>query len=734
MSYTIDKETGEFTTLGALGFDANFAQGGNWDPVNDNIYLCAYGSVSDLRILDKETGGTTTVGSIASETGAFGIPGGGNPGGGGGDVPPGLMSFNIYRDGVYVGMAPYSGEGVDDSIPFIDNGVDPGCHDYTATAVYNLAPYGFPGQTAESMEEGPDNVCVVWGYDLPFMEDWASGNFDFNGWSTQSGVNNWVVSGQNGDPAPSAQFNWDPDPNGEYSITLESPPLKADMMTEGDIWLDFEYYLENRNATGMENLTVEVYNGQDWMQVATYSNGQSMGWTFQHLQITNNAMGRVFRVRFNANGMNSFDVIRWNVDNIHVYRQCEAPTDLAGTYDGDGQNNDGLDFGAYLTWEAPYIPPPPQGWIRWDDGTLFSGIGLTDGGDYMVAARWDAGQLTDWNGIDFTGASITKITMAANDGGFDHMNMMIWKGANAGTLLWESGSVMPTVGDWTEYTVDPAVPVDVNDELWIGYEVIGQPAGMFPAGTDAGPAEAGYGDKISTDGVTWDNLSDFGLDYNWSLAAYLEIVDGSSAVITPLADNREYHNTNNALSKGESRDQGVVMTDDGSRSFTSFNIYRKGPEEMDYTLIDNVPYVEGQTSYDYYDEDPFPGQYPYMVCYQVTGVWESSTDYCESSPAIEANIPFNDYVCVNITSIDNPLSGDVTVLYPNPAKDRVNIMSSRKMDRITVINYVGQVVYDKEMNGSQTYELNTSSYDAGVYIVKINTNNGVVTKRMTISQ
>ena len=123
-----------------------------------------------------------------------------------------------------------------------------------------------------------------------------------------------------------------------------------------------------------------------------------------------------------------------------------------------------------------------------------------------------------------------------------------------------------------------------------------------------------------------------------------------------------------------------------------------------------------------------------MVCYQVTGVWESATDYCESTPAIEANIPFNDYVCVNITSIDNPLSGDVTVLYPNPAKDRVNVMSSRKMDRITVINYVGQVVYDKEMNGEQSYELNTSSYDAGVYIVKISTNNGVVTKRMTISQ
>ncbi|PKP31649.1 MAG: hypothetical protein CVT99_07800, partial [Bacteroidetes bacterium HGW-Bacteroidetes-16] len=31
-------------------------------------------------------------------------------------------------------------------------------------------------------------------------------------------------------------------------------------------------------------------------------------------------------------------------------------------------------------------------------------------------------------------------------------------------------------------------------------------------------------------------------------------------------------------------------------------------------------------------------------------------------------------------------------------------------------------------------ELNTSSYEAGVYVVQINTENGLVTKRVVISQ
>ena len=101
-----------------------------------------------------------------------------SPGGGG--IPDGLMEFKVYRDLMHVGTVAYDGEGLEDTIGFVDNPVDPGCYDYTVTAVYDLTDYGFPGQTGESFHEGPDTVCVVWGYDLPFMEAWDSGNFGFN--------------------------------------------------------------------------------------------------------------------------------------------------------------------------------------------------------------------------------------------------------------------------------------------------------------------------------------------------------------------------------------------------------------------------------------------------------------------------------------------------------------------------------------------------------------------------
>jgi hypothetical protein len=214
-------------------------------------------------------------------------------GGGGGTVPDGLVSFNVYQDEMLVGNQPYEGQAPEELVSWVHNPVNPGCYDYTVTAVYDLSVYGFPGQVGESAHEGPDTVCVVWGFDLPFMEDWTEGNLDFNSWSTA--FNNWTVSSQNGNPEPAAQFNWDPDPGMEYSVTLESAPMKADLLTEGDIWMDFEFFLENRTATGDEKLAVEVYNGQEWMQVAEFSNTMSYDWTFQHLKITDYAMSRYSR-------------------------------------------------------------------------------------------------------------------------------------------------------------------------------------------------------------------------------------------------------------------------------------------------------------------------------------------------------------------------------------------------------------------------------------------------------
>ncbi|RLB62340.1 MAG: hypothetical protein DRH08_12625, partial [Deltaproteobacteria bacterium] len=647
------------------------------------------------------------------------------------DVPEGLMEFKIYRDLMHVGTVPYNDEGLEDTMGWVDNPVDPGCWDYTITAVYDLGFYGFPGTTGESMHEGPDTVCVAWGLDLPFMETWDQGGFDFNGWRTDPGVNNWEVNGQMGNDAPSAQFNWDPDPNGNYNIALTSAPLKADLYTEGKIWMDFEYMLNNRYESDNEKLTVEVYDGSDWYQVAEYSNMSNYDWTAQHIEITSFAMGRVFMVRFLANGINSFDIINWNVDNIYIYRACDAPQDLDGGYLWNDQD----DYGAQIGWTVPELPLPPEGWIHWDNEVFTLPVGTTEGGDWTAAIRWDAGQPEI---LPYEGTSVTKIKIFMADNSVDYIKLKIWQGPNASTMIYESDEIIPDSAQWAEYTVDPPVAIDVFQDLWIGYSIKGQVAQTAPAGMDEGPAITGYGDKISDDGENRYNASDLEIDGNWNIAAYVEIVNNANVATTPLIDTDVYNNYGDlTFFAGEATVPGIAApaTTEGSRDFTGFKIYRRGPAaDAVYEEIAQIPYEEGTPDYSYYDQNPYPlVNLPYEVCYQVTAIWESDTDYCESMPALNV-IPITDEVCMLITSVDDPFAENITALYPNPATDVVNVTSSQAMTRITVINYVGQVVYDKELNDEHSLTLNGATLDAGVYIVKITTENGLVTKRLTMTK
>ena len=73
--WSIDKATAVGTMIGSIGFDANFGQGMDWDPVTDQIYLAAFNSSAfqpELRIADRVTGNTSLVGVLgASEPGGL---------------------------------------------------------------------------------------------------------------------------------------------------------------------------------------------------------------------------------------------------------------------------------------------------------------------------------------------------------------------------------------------------------------------------------------------------------------------------------------------------------------------------------------------------------------------------------------------------------------------------------------------------------------------------------------
>ena len=73
-----------------------------------------------------------------------------------------------------------------------------------------------------------------------------------------------------------------------------------------------------------------------------------------------------------------------------------------------------------------------------------------------------------------------------------------------------------------------------------------------------------------------------------------------------------------------------------------------------------------------------------------------------------------------------------TVIYPNPTNGNVTI-EAKGMRHITVVSILGQVVYDADIEADMT-QLNFGQFNAGVYMVRINTENGVTVKRVTVAK
>ena len=81
------------------------------------------------------------------------------------------------------------------------------------------------------------------------------------------------------------------------------------------------------------------------------------------------------------------------------------------------------------------------------------------------------------------------------------------------------------------------------------------------------------------------------------------------------------------------------------------------------------------------------------------------------------------------TGIETSLAGYYTIVSPNPTDGIMDISSSFKIKQISVITTSGKPVY--ELNCHSHHEkININNYPSGTYYVRINTTEGVVTKKI----
>lgn len=160
-----------------------------------------------------------------------------------------------------------------------------------------------------------------------------------------------------------------------------------------------------------------------------------------------------------------------------------------------------------------------------------------------------------------------------------------------------------------------------------------------------------------------------------------------------------------------------------SDGLSGYYLFRKFGEDGEYQRVK----ILGASATSYTDNSANQeGDYYYKLyaCYH-------DLDDCLSSPAnwIHDENQFYLLAYYSLDGVNEDEAGNVSI-YPNPATDNF-MVNGEGLKHVTVYNAMGQMIYDAECEGSST-TINMSHVESGIYIVRIVTENGDLTKRITV--
>lgn len=271
---------------------------------------------------------------------------------------------------------------------------------------------------------------------------------------------------------------------------------------------------------------------------------------------------------------------------------------------------------------------------------------------------------------EYNGMYLTAVQIGLNDIPNDVSIQVYGMGSTyipgPGELIYEQTIANPATGIWHTETLAEPVYIDGND-IWIGYWLEGA-ANTYPAGVDAGPHHAD-GDWFST-GPGWSHLSDGStLDYNWCIRGLLT---GEAGPVWLTIDPAT----------------GTLAPD----------------ETVDVNIEINTTDLAPEAAY-------------------------------QGTINLRSNDPVNPWLTTSVNLIvlvglnENGEQAYVS-MYPNPTKGMLTLDGNTEITKVTIVNNIGQVVYNSEMNTMRT-NINLD-FGAGMYFVTIETANGTSTQKVVV--
>lgn len=336
-----------------------------------------------------------------------------------------------------------------------------------------------------------------------------------------------------------------------------------------------------------------------------------------------------------------------------------------------------VDHNVLLNWDEPATEGE---WMHWDSGQNADAVGGENIEVFDAAVRFTTTDLQAYNGH-----YLTKVTAFIADADCQ-VYLRVWQGGNqnyAGPLVYEQELINPEADSWNIVELQEPVLIDATQELWFGYRII-NPAGVYPAGTDNGPAVPFKGDMLLY-GPDWVSMyNQFGWNINWNIQGFVVDPQGNEktpGILTPLPNEP-------IIFSGEPELIAAGRNTEVFRwSYGHFNVYRN--EELIGTSPEGV--------FSYTDENPLNEN-----LYYVTTAWGNF----ESAPSnsVMANL-------VSLHTGDDKTFG--LQVSPNPASEYISIrFNLPRADHISLII--------SDLSGKQMRLIDEQYFEQGIHIIPFN--------------
>ncbi len=335
---------------------------------------------------------------------------------------------------------------------------------------------------------------------------------------------------------------------------------------------------------------------------------------------------------------------------------------------------------ALINWNPPVTGGTGGAWIHKDDGVNADGVGLTNGGTFDVACKYDTNELAIYSGFFINSLRFYLQSPATS------LTVKVYSGINGDNLLLEQPLTNYIDGDWNEVQLDTSIMITGQTPIWFGYQVEHSSVDR-PAGCDAGPHQPG-GDMIKTNTV-WEELHVIAstLDTNWNLQAFISQVPTNRGTVLGRRVMPASVKAPIVLSR-ESNHRPIEIRTVNERSLLDYTIFRLNEGDEDNpNLWSELATVVDTT---YTDSDwigVLPGVYRFAVIANYTNNVHSLPVFSNwLSMGLYGSLTAN--LTTNVGDIPAGASVDLTALTPNPDGEYLTYHSEANDQGIAIIPHV----------------------------------------------